>query len=131
MRVRGPTAAEALGRLALAMSELLTGGATVEARPGEDATVVVEGGPDLAGSAVALLRELLYRFATAREIPAAIEVVRVDATGVEARVAFGPYDRERHAGGLDLKAVTRHAARLGREGDGEGEAWVAQAVFDV
>jgi len=127
VRVRGASAAEALGRLALAMSELLTGGATVEARPGEDAVVEIEGGPDLAGSAVALLRELLYRFATAREIATAIEVTGVDASGVEARVAFGPYDRTRHAEGLDLKAVTRHAAHLEREGDG----WVAQAVFDV
>ena len=127
MRVRGASAAEALGRLSLAMSQLLSGGGPVAASPGEGALVQVDGGPDLAGSAVALLRELLYRFATAREIAAAIEVVRVDPAGASARVAFGPYDRARHAEGLDLKAVTRHAARLEREGDG----WLAQAVFDV
>ena len=125
--MRGASAAEALGRLALAMSELLSGGAPVDARPGEEAHLEVQGGPDLAGSAVALLRELLYRFATAREIAAAIEVARVDPAGAEASVAFGPYDPARHAEGLDLKAVTRHAARLEREGGG----WVAQAVFDV
>jgi SHS2 domain-containing protein len=126
VRVRGETAEEALGRLALALADLLAGGGAVLEDAGE-ALVEVEGGPDLAGSAVALLRELLYRFATARTLPAAIEVVRVDAAGAAARVTSGRHDPARHAGGLELKAVTRHAARLAPEGGG----WVAQAVFDV
>ena len=77
----------------------------------------------------ALARHVLAFAALATEalVPAACEIVRMDADGVEARVAFGRRDPERHAEGADLKAVTWHAARLEREGDG----WVAQAVFDI
>jgi SHS2 domain-containing protein len=125
LRARGQSAAEALGRLALGMGALLAGGGPVA--PAREERLRVEGGPDLAGSAVALLRELLWRFTSERWIPAAIEVLEVTEAGAEAWVASGRHDPERHAEGHDLKAVTWHAARLAPEGDG----WVAQAVFDV
>jgi SHS2 domain-containing protein len=125
VRVRGGSAEEALARLVLALGTLLTGGDAP--LPVTEARVSVRGGPDLAGTAVALLRELLFRFATAREIPAEVEVHRADAGGAEATVAFARWQPERHAEGADVKAVTWHAARLEPEGGG----WVAQAVFDV
>ncbi len=125
LRVRGPTAEEALGRLALAFATVVTGGAPVDGVREE--RLQVAGGPGLAGSAVALLRELLFRLATRREVPVEVEVHRLDSTGTEATVAFGRYDPERHAEGADVKAVTWHAARLEREGDG----FVAQIVLDV
>ena len=62
-------------------------------------------GPGLADAAVALLRELLFRFATRRAIPAAVEVLRVDPSGVEAVVRSGRYDPERHVEGEDVKAA--------------------------
>ena len=40
---------------------------------------------------------------------------------------LGPYDPERHAEGLDLKAVTWHAAKLVEEGG----LWRGQIVFDI
>ena len=125
LRVRGATAEEALARLVLAFAALATGGAEVAAEREERVTVA--GGPELPGTAVALLRELLYRLATERLVPGACEVLRADASGAEAMIAFGRRDPELHAEGADLKAVTWHAARLEREGDG----WVAQAVFDI
>jgi SHS2 domain-containing protein len=125
LRVRGGTAEEALGRLVLAFATLVTGGAPVEGAREE--RLEVPGGPGRDGTAVALLRELLYRLATAREVPVAVEVTRADAGGAVATVAFGRHDPERHAEGADVKAVTWHAARLEPEGDG----WVAQVVLDV
>ncbi|WP_242342351.1 archease [Anaeromyxobacter terrae] len=125
VRVRGATAEEALARLVLAFATLASGGAGVAAEREE--RVAVQGGPGHAGSAVALLRELLYRLATEGLVPAACEVLRVDAAGAEAIVAFGRRDPVRHAEGADVKAVTWHVARLEREDGG----WVAQAVFDV
>jgi SHS2 domain-containing protein len=125
VRVRGATAEEALARLALALGTLLTGG---EAAPAvREERLAVAGGPGLAGAAVALLRELLFRFATERLVPSEIEVHRADDAGAEATVAFGRWDPVRHGEGVDVKAVTWHAARLEREGDG----WVAQAVLDI
>lgn len=125
LRVHGASAEEALGRLALAFATLATGGAPVDGHREE--RVEVPGGPALAGTAVALLRELLYRLATARELPVEIEVHRADARGAAATVVFGRYDPERHAEGADVKAVTWHAARL----EPEGTQWVAQIVLDI
>ncbi len=125
VRVRGRSAGEALARLALALGALLSGGERVDAV--EEERVAVAGGPGLTGTAVALLRELLFRFATRRVIPIAIEVLRVDEAGAEAVVRSGRYDPERHAEGEDVKAVTWHRARLEESG---GE-WIGEVIFDV
>ncbi len=95
--------------------------------PEREERLAVAGGPGLPGTAVALLRELLFRFATERLIPAEVEVRRAAEDGAEAIVAFARYDPARHAEGVDVKAVTWHAARLEPEGGG----WVAQAVLDI
>lgn len=124
VRVRGATAEEALARLALALGALLSGGGPVPVEREE--TVTAPGGPG-AAAAVGLLRELLFRFAADRLLPAAIEVVRLGEDAVEARVGFGRYDPDRHAEGADVKAITWHLARLEREGDG----FVGQAVLDL
>ncbi len=115
---------EALARLVLAFASLLAGGAPVEAE--REQRIAVRGGPGRALAAVALLRELLWRFATDRVVPAACEPVRIDDAGAEATIAFGRWDPSRHEG-ADVKAVTYHAARF----EPEGGEWIAQAVFDV
>jgi SHS2 domain-containing protein len=125
VRVRGHSAEEALARLALALGSLLSGGEPVEVV--DEERFAVRGGPGLAGTAVSLLRELLFRFATRRLIPAAVEVLRSGEDGAEALVRSGRYDPARHAEGEDLKAVTWHRARLEQDGDG----WVGEIVFDV
>lgn len=125
VRVRGASAEEALARLVLALGALLAGDGPV--RADESARVAVPGGPGLAGTAIALLRELLYRFATDRRIPAAVEILRLGEDGVEALVETGGYDPAAHADGLDLKAVTWHLARL----EPEGREWIGQILFDV
>ncbi len=125
LRVRGASAEEALGRLALAFSTLVSGGVLPEGVREE--RLRVEGGPELAGTAVALLRELLFRLATAREVPVAIDVHAVDERGAVATVAFGRRDPVRHAEGADVKAVTWHEARLEQDGAG----WLAQIILDT
>ena len=125
VRVRGPSAAEALARLALALGALLAGGGPVEAV--EEERIAVAGESGLAGVAVALLRELLFRFATRRSIPAAVEVLRLGEDGAEAIFRSGRYDPGRHGEGADVKAVTWHRARLEESG---GE-WIGEIVFDV
>jgi SHS2 domain-containing protein len=125
LRVRGGSAEEALARLALALGTLLTGGEAPA--PTLEEQLELRGGPDLAGTAVALLRELLFRFATERLVPARVAVRRVDAAGVDAAVGFARCEPGQHAEAVDVKAVTWHAARL--EPDRGG--WVAQVVLDV
>jgi SHS2 domain-containing protein len=123
--VRAKSADEALARLVLAFADLVTGGAPVS--PTSELVIEIEPA-DRAAMAIDVLRELLFRFETERKIPDAVEVRRFDpAKGAELCVELGPYDPERHGDGLDLKAVTFHAARF--ESDGAG--WVAQIVFDI
>jgi SHS2 domain-containing protein len=125
VRVRGASAEEALGRLALVLGTLLTGGDAPA--PEREERLAVRGGPGLAAVAVSLLRELLFRFATERVVPATVEVERLGEDGAEATVGFARYDPARHGEGADVKAVTWHAARLERDGAG----WVGQVVLDV
>jgi len=125
VRVEGASAEEALARLALALGALLSGEGPAVAV--EEERLEVAGGPDLAGTAVAVLRELLYRFATRRLFPCGCEVERVGPDGATLRVTFARWDPGRGDEGADVKAVTWHAARLERQGDG----WVGQVILDV
>jgi SHS2 domain-containing protein len=122
--VEGASPEEALARLVLAFAALLTGGETIEGAREER---LIARGETRADVAVELLRELLYRFATERLVPAACEPVQVDPSAAEVSIGFGSYDPERHAEGLDLKAVTRHAARF----EQVGAEWHAQVLFDI
>jgi len=134
----GATPEEALARLVLGLGAMLAGGGGVgpaaagrpapgEAAAGGEARIDVAGGADLAQTAVTLLREVLFRFATGREIPVAVEVLSFAPGRATADVTFGRWDPERNAEGADVKAVTYHAARFEREGGG----WRAQVILDT
>lgn len=125
IRVRGATAEEALARLALALGAVVAGEGASRAEREE--RISVAGGGDRASAAIAFLRELLFRFATARFYPCTCDVTRLDGDRAEGAVGFARWDAGRNAGGADVKAVTWHAARLEPEGDG----WVGQVVLDV
>jgi protein archease len=125
VEVEGATPEEALSRLVLALAALLAGGGAVEAEREEIVSVEADG--DLARLAVTVLRELLFRFATERLVPASCEVRRLDGRGAEIAVGFGRWDPVRHAEGADVKAVTWHAARFERAGAG----WRAGVLLDV
>ncbi len=125
LRVSGATAEEALARLVVALGALLSGGGPVAVESEERLSLPASG--DLARAAVDLLREVLFRFASARLLPAACEVLRLDGERVEAVVGFGRWDPDLHREGTDVKAVTYHAARLDRE----GALFRAQVVLDV
>lgn len=123
--VRGASEAEALGRLVLAMTQLLTGGGPLVAS--RQLELSVEPG-DRAAMATDLLRELLYLFDTRHELAASCRVLRLSpGEGARIEVSLGPYDERAHVEGTELKAVTLHAARFEPQAGG----WVAQVLFDV
>ncbi len=125
VEVEGATADEALARLVLAQAALLTGGVAPDAE--REARIRVPAAPPTT-MAVTLLRELLFRFATERMLVAWCEVLAfAEDRGAEVRVGLGPFDPERHAEGLDLKAVTWHEARLAPDGG----RWRGRIVFDI
>jgi SHS2 domain-containing protein len=124
VRVEGASPEEALARLCLALSAMRAGGGQVPVEREEG--LEVPAGADASQTAVAVLRELLFRFATERVIAGAVEVARLDDRGAALRVGFGRFDPARHEG-ADVKAVTYHLARFGREGD----VWRAQVLLDI
>ena len=91
-----------------------------------EAEIEVAAGADPSQTAVAVLRELLFRFATERVIAGAVEVLRLDGRGAALRVGFGRFDPARHPG-ADVKAVTYHLARFGEDGG----RYRAQVVLDI
>jgi SHS2 domain-containing protein len=122
---RGGGPEDALARLVLALGALLAGGGAVPEER-EDRFTVREGS-DLAQTAVAVLREVLYRYATGGGIPCACEVLSLRAGEADVRVATGRRDPVRNGEGSEVKAVTWHEARLEPDGDG----WRAQVILDV
>lgn len=123
--VRGETAEETLARLVLALSQLLSGGGALE--PSGSLELEIEPG-DRASMAIDVLRELLYRFDCEGVIAANCHVLRFDPErGTTIMIDTAPYDPDRHAEGIELKAVTWHQALFLPEGD----RWMAQIVFDV
>jgi SHS2 domain-containing protein len=126
LAVRGASPEEALARLVLALGALLAGGGAVVDEVSEEPLEVHEGA-DLSQTAVGVLREVLYRFATRGRIPCAVEVLALRPGEAVLRVASGPRDPARHAEGADVKAVTWHAARFQPDDGG----WRAQVILDV
>jgi len=121
----GATPEEALARLVLALGALLAGGGAVE--PAGERGISVSGAADLPQTAVALLREVLFGFATRREVPCSCEVRSLAPGRAEAAIGFGRYDPALHAEGVDVKAVTYHGARFepGERG------YRAQVILDI
>jgi SHS2 domain-containing protein len=98
--------------------------------PRREAHVSAEA-PDDEVLMVRWLRELLYLHSTERWIFAEFEVALEGGEGAGRRlsgIARGEiFDPERHDIRTELKAVTYHQIRVGRDGD----LWRARVVFDV
>jgi SHS2 domain-containing protein len=75
-----------------------------------------------------VLRELLFRFDRDHVIPESCQVEAFGPqVGASVVVGVGKYDPELHSEGLELKAVTLHAARFEPASGG----FVAQVIFDI
>lgn len=76
----------------------------------------------------AWLNELIYRSETTHRLYASFKVrVADDGRSLRAEIGGEPIDRTRHILDHEVKAVTRHALTIEREGD----AWVAELILDI
>ena len=74
------------------------------------------------------LNELIFRSETRHVLFTRFEVnLSDDGLALEATIGGEPIDRDRHVLDHEVKAVTHHGVRLGREGTG----WVAEVILDI
>lgn len=109
VRARGEDLPETYARTALALAQLQAGGGAVE--PAEERRIEA-GGDDRASLLVDFCRQALRVFWLERKLLAAVEVESLSDTALTARAWFGRFDDERHAEGVDIKAVTYARAAL-------------------
>ncbi len=77
---------------------------------------------------VAWLDELLFRFETGHRVYGRFRVeVAEDGRSLRGEVGGEAINRDRHVLDHEVKAITRHAYRLEREGDG----WIAELILDI
>lgn len=126
VEVRGATADETLARLVLAYAQLVSGGGAVDRDVERE--LAVAGGAGLAVLAVDVVRAVHTLWVLERLVPAAVGVLAFDEGGARLHLRLGAYVPERHGEGLDVKAVTYHAARLAAEADG---SWLARVIVDI
>jgi SHS2 domain-containing protein len=85
-------------------------------------------GDDPAEVLAAWLNELIFRSETKHRLYTRFDVhVAGDGRSLQAEVGGEPIDRDRHVLDHEVKAVTRHALTLERE----GESWVAEMILDI
>ena len=121
--VRGASAEECIERVVCVFGQLVAGREDIA---GDITERVVVARTELALVPVDILRELLFRFATQRVLPAACRVARF-ADEIELEIGFARWDAAKHSAGEDIKAVTYHEASFA---ESRGE-WVARVIFDI
>lgn len=126
--VRAGTLGELFAEAAYGLCAAITDPSAVACRQRDAVTVAA---PDLEQLMVDWLGELLYRFETARTLPARAEVaVEGDAAAgwrLTGRVEGEVFDPERHPLRVAVKAITYHGLSVEPTGDG----WRATVIFDI
>ena len=120
--------ADSLGELFEALGEGLAGQiCSARAVRAERTRRVRAQAEDVESLLVEFLSALLGLFHLERWLAGSVRVVRADETSVEADVTGETYDPKRHAIDVEIKAVTYHQLRVGREAD----AWTASVILDI
>jgi SHS2 domain-containing protein len=127
IRVRGDDAKSTLARLILAMAQLQSGGATVTEVGME--TNEVGSSVELVLVAIDVLRAAYDRFAADGHIAREVTVEHFGLDGAQLQIVYGRYDPKKHREGLDIKAVTYHAAVFAAVQGTDN--YVAEVVFDI
>lgn len=118
----------ALVDLARGVAHVLTDGSRVRAR--DTVRVDVEGAKDLAGTAIAFLNEVVYRFDAEGFLVAggALSLSKdADVSRVAGTLRGEPFDPRRHRSGRGVKAATLHDASH----EVRGGRHVFRAILDL
>jgi SHS2 domain-containing protein len=125
IEVDGADLGETCARAALAMITLVAGGGAIE--PSEERRIEAEG-EDRASLLVDFCRRVLGLFFFERLLACELEIMEASEQRIVARAWAGPFDSERHAEGLDIKAVTYGGAALEPRSEG---GFRARLIFDI
>jgi len=124
IRAFGKTRKEVYENAAHGLFSLIVAPKTVRK---SESTEISLTGNDPVDLLVTWLHEILFRFDALGYVYADVTVSDVCDTGITATLHGEPIIFDRHEVIAGIKAVTYHAARVEREGDG----WVAEVLFDV
>lgn len=125
IQAEGQDLPEIYARAALAMAQLQAGGGVLVA---EQQRSVSAQGEDRATLLVDFCRQVLTLFYLERLLLAAVEVEELSETRLRARAWLGRFDPERHAEGVDIKAVTYARAAVEPMAGG---GYRATLIFDI
>lgn len=125
IQVLGSSLEETYARAALAMADLQAGGNSIEPLYWREFSAQ---GSDQVDILVDLCRKILSCFFLENLLLGAIEIISSAPNSVVARGLMGPFDPEKHAEGMDIKAVTYARAKIELVTGGE---WEAVLIFDV
>ncbi len=125
IQVQGFSIEEAYARAALAMADLQAGGNSIEPLYWREFSAK---GKDQVDTLVDLCRKILSCFFLESLLLGAIEIVDASPNQVIARGLMGLFDLEKHAEGIDIKAVTYARAKLEVV---TGGRWEAVLIFDI
>lgn len=125
IQVQGSSLEQTYARAALAMADLQAGGNSIEPLSRREFNAE---GKDQVDTLVDLCRKILSCFFLESLLLGAIEIVEAAPNRVVARGFMGPFDPEKYAEGIDIKAVTYARAKLELVTGGK---WEAVLIFDV
>ena len=124
LHIFGSEPKELFANAAYALFDVLT---EVKRLKGTNRTDLVVTGDDWADLMVNWLRELLYFWNGPERLVKRVHILSLSETELSANIAFDPFDPDRHAIKIEIKAVTYHQIEVS-EGT---EGWEAKVIFDI
>ena len=124
IRVEAETFEELFGLAATGMFSVIVDISTVEPKVSMSLNLKAENVEELLHE---WLRELLFRSSVDRTVFCDFAFEKITDTALDARVSGEPIDFEKHILHTEVKAVTRHAFKVGKV----GSLWTAEVFFDI
>ena len=124
IHVFGTNSKDLFANAAHALFDLIT---DIDALKGLEETDIQISGEDWPDLMVNWLRELLYLWSGKQVLVKKVHILSLTENELSANVMTGPYDPDRHAVKIEIKAVTYHQIQVSSGFSG----WEARIIFDV
>jgi SHS2 domain-containing protein len=124
IHVSGTTSKDLFANAAEALFDVIT---EIDSLTGHDSCHMEVSGYDWSDLMVNWLREILYLWNGKERLVKSANITSLSENKLSAQVIFDPYDPNRHAVKIEIKAVTYHQIQVKRTSSG----WTAKIIFDI